>query len=211
VMKSVLQGRHKDWIHNGLAPVLLFSARRLFLSWRQTYAEGRGSNIMGRTTTDKGGRADGDTPADPIQQQIEALVGTLSGDNESGEVFRGLCTLALKWQLSPDDFRARLVRAGLHDSRASELKMVLMHHDIVRDFLNRSKPWADALADSRKEWAANKPSTLKEAAARVVRLIYRLKKMEAEIARTSLRASKPVHHTTPSGTFELVPLPAGLK
>ncbi len=92
---------------------------------------------------------------DALQQEVEALVREWQAAQEQKpERFRLLCRLACRHRVNPEDFRSRLVRAGLPYSRASELKIILQSDAQAAAFLGESGPpqsWRATLAAARNE------------------------------------------------------------
>jgi len=99
--------------------------------------------------------------ADPVQAELEALVKKLRDITEAApDIFRQLCGLARTHGLDPEEFRRRLVQAGLAYSRASELKTVLASAEQCTAFLQPPdfpgrQSWQETLAAARSERLQN--------------------------------------------------------
>jgi hypothetical protein len=96
-------------------------------------------------------------------QKIRAEVQRLDAA-EPGSVFRGLCRLAVTWNVQPETFRRVLIRAGFTESRASEIKIVLAD-DTQRVRFLRGEPWKECLKKAR----TGRQSSLAKLAARLLR------------------------------------------
>lgn len=91
-------------------------------------------------------------PAPGLQARIQQLVDWFQREERAlPGVCRELCQLADRHQLDPEDFRRRLVQAGLAGSRASELKLVCQTPEALQKFLAEKDPrsWRRTLADAR--------------------------------------------------------------
>jgi hypothetical protein len=110
-----------------------------------------------------------------LQAQIETLVAALkqAGANIPG-VFRGFCLLARGWKSDPEEFRGRLVRAGLRPSRASELKTLLSATELRDGFIRRETSWQKSLKAARAWLHAQEGfDPLHELAATLVGIMHR--------------------------------------
>ena len=122
-------------------------------------------------------------PADPLQAQLRVLVAQLHAHTEAApEIFRQFCRLARAHELDPEDFRQRLVQAGLTYSRVSELKTVLASNGHCTAFLlppgdSGRESWRTALKEARCEKIRNETgqTALQQLAARVAGLMHRTK------------------------------------
>lgn len=92
------------------------------------------------------------SPEDKLQIAIVALIKALAEDEGAKEgVFRNFCKLAIRCSANPEEFRCRLVRAGLPKSRASEIKAVLMAETVARGFAQGESTWQKALENARSD------------------------------------------------------------
>lgn len=98
-----------------------------------------------------------------LVQKIRAEVQSLDAA-EPGNVFRGLCRLAIAWNVDPETFRCVLIRAGFTESRASEIKVVLAD-DAQRGRFLSGEPWKNCLQKAR----TTRQSNLAKLAARLLR------------------------------------------
>jgi len=127
--------------------------------------------------------------SDPLQQRIIELVeefeAALKGAKEKvPEVFRSFCLLAHGWKMDPEEFRWRLVRAGLPASRASEIKAVLSVDKAKLAFITRepAMSWAKALGLARAIMRGNYGfNNVQELAAELVKLMHRSGQTSLEI------------------------------
>jgi len=113
--------------------------------------------------------------ADELQARIEILVASLkqAGVDVPG-VFRGFCLLARGWKSAPEEFRGRLVRAGLPASRASEIKTLLSVPEWRDRFINRETSWQKSLKAARVCLHAQEGfDPLHELAATLVAIMHR--------------------------------------
>ena len=128
-------------------------------------------------------------PADALQHQLVALV-TQLGDPAQVQtgIFRQLLQLAREHGVAAEEFRHRLVRAGLAYSRASELKVVLAADSVCADFLKPAAAperlsWRQALRAARTLRQQNEPggSARDRLAARVAALLHRTGQSELPV------------------------------
>jgi len=112
-----------------------------------------------------------------VQAALEAAVREFKAHLEVlPEIRRRMLRVARQYRLSPEDFRSRLVRAGLKPPRASELKTVLAAPDSCDAFLGQAhQPWEETLAGARlylaqKEFGLTPPALL---AARIAGLMFK--------------------------------------
>lgn len=92
--------------------------------------------------------------ADAIQATIKAIVDfLLEAGDQHPELRRSLCRLAQTHGLAAEEFRHRLVQAGLPYPHASELKCLLLAPAALAQFLDPVKPvaWRKSLAAARAE------------------------------------------------------------
>lgn len=128
-------------------------------------------------------------PADALQHQLVALV-TQLGDPAQVQtgIFRQLLQLAREHGVAAEEFRHRLVRAGLAYSRASELKVVLTADTVCADFLKPAAAserlsWRQALQAARtlREQNETRTTPLERLAARVAALLHRTGQSELPV------------------------------
>jgi hypothetical protein len=136
------------------------------------------------------------------QQQISELVAKLNQLPEQATIaaegrFRILCRMAKAWCIAPEEFRVRLMHAGMVSERASEIKSVLTVLACRDQFIKDPKySWKKALAESREIVQTNRGLTpMRMLAAKLVGMMHR-----HGITRVTL----------PQGTFYLKLQPLGL-
>lgn len=91
---------------------------------------------------------------DEIQAPIKVIVGfLLEAGDQHPELRRSLCRLAQTHGLEAEEFRHRLVQAGLPYPHASELKRLLLAPAALARFLDPVMPvaWRKSLAAARAE------------------------------------------------------------
>jgi hypothetical protein len=135
-------------------------------------------------------------PMENVQQEIVALVkefqaAELYAEQRVPGLFRTFCRLADRWKMDEEEFRGRLVRAGLPASRASEIKTVLSVKGIRGQFI-KGMSWKVALSCARAHLnAAEGFDPTQEIASEIVARMHRNGLSEFE---------------HPHGTFYLRPL-----
>lgn len=82
--------------------------------------------------------------------KLEALLSQVRADiaeylNEDNRLSRNLCRLALRYQVDEAFFAALLIQAGLRPQRASEIKTVLLAHEVCQQFVLENLNWKEAL------------------------------------------------------------------
>lgn len=116
---------------------------------------------------------------DDLQIKIVALVADFEAALKTARdripgIFRKLCALAQIWQLDAEQFRSRLVRAGLPHSRASEIKSVLSVAGIRTAFIEGKISWRKALPEARERLRAGEHfGAVEELAAQIVSTMHR--------------------------------------
>jgi hypothetical protein len=140
-------------------------------------------------------KTDGPADRQALQKQIVALVTEFeaalkTAQNRVPRIFRSLCRLAQAWQMNAEEFRCRLVRAGLPASRASEIKTVLSVDTISARFISGDMTWRKALSQARNHLQAQEGiGPTEQLAAKIVAMMH--------------RARQPVFEIN-EGTFELI-------
>lgn len=143
---------------------------------------------------------------DDLQRRLEFLVRILGSVNKVADrtkqgIFRHLCWLAQKYEISGEKFRERLVRAGLSGSRASELKIVFSVKERRESFLAGAS-WKNSLRLAREDWLEGKGIDPKsKAAANVIGALHRLGTVHFE---TSVPANDKSGETSKQVTVRLV-------
>jgi hypothetical protein len=109
-----------------------------------------------------------------LQSEIEALMTALrASQRRRPEIFREFCKLAQCAKIGPEEFRNRLVRAGLAESRASEIKSVISDEGCTARFI-AGGVWKDALRDARLALHAKEGfGELEELGAMIAGLMHR--------------------------------------
>lgn len=109
-----------------------------------------------------------------LQSEIEALMAVLRASKERRpDIFREFCKLAQRAKIGPEEFRNRLVRAGLAQSRASEIKSVISDEGCMARFI-AGGVWKDALRDARSASHAKEGfGELEELGAMIAGLMHR--------------------------------------
>jgi hypothetical protein len=131
-----------------------------------------------------------------VQQEIVTLVKEFQAAERHARekvpgLFRLFCLLADRWKMDEEEFRGRLVCAGLAASRASEIKTVLSVKGIKEKFI-KGTSWKTALSAARASLRAGEGfDSTQELASKVV----------AHMHRNGLRVFEH-----PAGTFCLRPL-----
>lgn len=112
-----------------------------------------------------------------VQGQIAILVTRLLASLEAPtNVCRKLCQLALNHKMSPEDFRRRLVQAGLPCSRASELKSVFDVKGECAKFLAPVNPqsWRTTLDQARESSRRADLGLIAESEAKMTRVAAKI-------------------------------------
>jgi hypothetical protein len=116
---------------------------------------------------------------DTVQQEIAGLVKEFQAAERHAKervpgYFRIFCLLAGRWNMDDEEFRGRLVRAGLPASRASEIKTVLSVKGIKEKFIKKNMSWKPALLAARASLhAAQGFDPTQELASEIVALMHR--------------------------------------
>ena len=135
--------------------------------------------------------------SDGLQNIIVALVTEFEAAMATARervpgIFRRLCLLGQEWQMNDEEFRGRLVRAGLPASRASELKTVFSVDHCRVGFISGNIVWKKALPMARAHLNAQERfGPAEELAAQIVALMHRIPEPVLDIL---------------EGTFELSPI-----
>jgi len=93
--------------------------------------------------------------ADELQQEIQALVQALKDALEqSPDIYRKICQLACTHRVGAEDYRSRLVRAGMAPARACDFKTLLRSPSHCEAFLRPRgavgrHSWSQALRGAR--------------------------------------------------------------
>jgi hypothetical protein len=125
-----------------------------------------------------------------IDDRIKNLVRLLglAKPDELG-VFRSFCILAVKWESDPEEFRGRLVRAGLESSRASEIKSLLSVPKFRDFFIAKKSIWKRSVAMARRKLGIRQGLYLKQKrAAKLAGFMcqHGLKSVACELGRVEL-------------------------
>ena len=106
-------------------------------------------------------------PRKSLLQEIRDILAKPDGETQ---MLRELCRLACKWNVDADSFHELLLEAEIRDTRASEIKAVLLCPAVCERFCRSAKAtWKKSLDDARAE----RPNALQMRAARLVRLLFR--------------------------------------
>lgn len=84
--------------------------------------------------------------AEILSKIKELLAQHLKTDDE---LFRSLCSLCRDLKLDAEEFRLQLKAAGMLAPRASEIKTVVLQHEICGRFLKNRQPWKLTLQKAR--------------------------------------------------------------